>query len=494
MNQRAATASGNGWARYGEGTFMFSDPKRGILLRLKNTKSDDGHTYADVHAFLDSDTGAKPALLMTRPKVNLTSDRSIPGLVKSLSAAFARYRGEDDVSYDWGALLEKVCAVLVMQMDEHGNVTELTEMAEADVEQPMLFKSFIPKDLVSGMVAHGGVGKSLIGAMLALAVATGKPVGPFEPVSPIPGTVLYLDWENGSIFHRRRLTRLCHGLGIDFPRNIIHYEARGKLTSAESEIVELAYDRGAVLSILDSIGFAAGGNLNDNEVATSAVNVLKHVPGTKVMIAHVNKASVIAGAAGNMGPTGSAFFWNGPQALYELKANDPEQDGSVTFAVYQPKANVGRRLKDPLGVKVQFMDPGGSIIPESVVLHADDAIGESESLPHRILAALSAAREMVTVTQVAERLKMDDKGGRESVARALRELREQGKAHSFAPEFGAKHGPRAVTMWGLAAHEDSYSAPAAAVVPVDESWRCAVCGKQAVGYGTTEEGLCSEHL
>ena len=477
------TAQGNGWVRYGTGTFIFTDPGFGITLRLKNARSDDGYTYADVYAYHDPDTGNKPTWLLTRPKVNLTSDRSIPALVKALAARHG---------FDWASLLEKVCAVLVSQMDQHGVITTLEPLDEAELEQPMLFKRFVPQDLVSGMIAHGGTGKSLLGSMLALAVATGTKVGPFEPL--MRGPVLYLDWENQPKLHRRRLTRLCMGLGIPFPNNITHYEARGKLTSAESELVELAHERGAVLSILDSIGFAAGGNLNDNDVATSSVNVLKHLPATKIMIAHVNKASVMSGAAGQMGPTGSAFFWNGPQALYELKASDPEIDESVTLAIYQPKANVGARLKRPMGVRVTFLDPAGPITPEAVEIRGDEVGGEALPLSMKVLDALSSLREMVSAADVAARLGMEDKSGFESVSRTLRELRQKGAVHSFAPEAAGKRGPNAVVKWGLAAREDAYSQPASAFLPVEDSIGLCRCGVEATGYDDKGKGACSEHL
>lgn len=486
------TAQGNGWVRYGESTFIFTDAAYGVVLKLKNAKSDDGYTYADVYSYLDRDTQDQPRLLLTRPKVNLTSDRSLPGLIKSLAAAYARHRQEDEKGYDYAAFMEKVCAVLVGQMDEKGIFSLMEPMDDDALEQPMLFKRFIPRDLVTGLVANGGVGKSMTGAMLALAVATGTTVGPFEPLQQ--GPVLYLDWErNGKAMHQRRLTRLCRGLGIPFPQNIGYYEARGKLTSAESDIIEKAYKHQAVFSVLDSIGFAAGGNLNDSDIAIMALNTLKHLPGTKVMMAHVSKSTMNT-STGATGPTGSAFFWNGPQAVYELKTSDPEIDESVTLSVHHSKANVGPKLRRPLGVRLEFIDPAGPITPIAVEVRGDEVGGEGLPITMKVLDALGSLREMVSAADVAARLGMEDKSGFESVSRTLRELRQKGAVHSFAPEAAGKRGPNAVVKWGLAAREDAYSQPASAFLPVEDSIGLCRCGQEATGYDDKGKGACSEHL
>ena len=481
-----ATASGKGWARYGEGTFVFTDAAYGVVLRLTKAKSDDGHIYADVQSYLDRDTQDRPRLLLTRPRVNLTSDRSLPGLAKSLAGAYTRYRDEGDGGYDYAAFLEKICAVLVVQMDEKGVFSLMEPMDDADLEQPMLFRHFIPQDLVSGLVANGGVGKSMTGSMLVLAIATGRTVGPFEPL--MQGPCLYLDWErNGKAMHQRRLTRLCRGLDIPFPQNIGYYEARGKLTAAESDIIEKAYEHRAIFSVLDSIGFAAGGNLNDSDIAIMALNTLKHLPGTKVMMAHVSKSTMNT-STGATGPTGSAFFWNGPQAVYELKAADPELDGSMVLAVHHSKANVGPRMRRPLGVRMTFIDPAGPITPEAVEIRGDEIGGESLPIKTRVLDALGSLGQATTV-EIAERLRLMDKGGADQVATTLRELKAGGAVHFFAPVASGKHGVNSVARWGLAAQEGQQAN--AFVASSDFLCRC---GVEATGYDDKGKGACSEHL
>jgi hypothetical protein len=372
-----------------------------------------------------------------------------------------------------------MCAVLVDEMDQKGVVTWLEPLEEREVPQPMLFRNFVPLGLLSGLIAHGGTGKSMTGMMMALAIATGQKVGPFEPLVS-PGNVLYADWENEWKLHGRRLHRICKGLGVEFPRHrIIHYAARGKIGHAESELITLAYENKVVLTITDSIGFAAGGNLNDSDIATNAVQAQKHIPGTKIMIAHISKAAVEGTASKS--PSGNAFFWNGPQAIYDLHASEPDNDGTVTFAIYQNKANVGRKLRRPLGVRVTFEDDenGGPITPVEHEVQGFESGGEGLPLATRILDYMTYAGGKVTAEDIAERLFGGDiaKDKTDLVKAKLRTLRQDGVV---ASEGDGRKGEG--QKWWLAGE-----AQASDTLP------CVRCGKPFVQYGEKGEPLCGAH-
>jgi hypothetical protein len=459
------TGEGNGWVRYGETTFHFTDPKADLLMRLKNVRLDDGHVIADLFTTRGGDH------VLTRPRVNLTSDRSLPGLMRALESAGKSW-GELE-SYDWRRRLETMCAILVREMDHKGTVTLLSERTGAELAQPMLFKGFLPAGVVSALVAHGGVGKSLVSAMISLALVTGKKVGPFEPLQQ--GPVLYLDWENDHEMHERRLTRLCRGLGIPFPRGIIHYRAHGaKITTAESDVIELAYEHGAVTTILDSIGFAAGGDLNGSDVAVGAVNVLKHIPGSKIMVAHINKAAATGFTANSM-PSGSAFFWNGAQAVFDLRASDPMLDGSLFLTVGASKSNVTARMARPLGVSIQFDDPDGAITPEPVEIRGDSIGGEGLPLHVRIMDVLSGGAH--GVVDIARALDLDEKSGSETVYKAIRDMEKRGKVRCLPRD---KNHP---DRWGLSAREGGQA----------NTDGCGVCGGPVYKNDAEGVGWCRLH-
>lgn len=451
------------YRRRGQAHMEFRWVAQGLGIALRNLRREDGHVYADVHCYVGK------ARILVRPKANITSDRSIVGLAKSLLEA--------DPKHDWRVFLDSIIVILVDEMDERGEVTMLRPLEDNELPQPMLFEAFVPRGLVSGLVAHGGTGKSLTAIMMALAVATGRQVGPFKPL--VQGRVLYADWENEWDLHARRLTRICKGLDIPFPTGqIVHYRARNaKLTSAESEMTEIAYEHEVVLTLLDSIGFAAGGNLNDSDVATSSINALKAIPGTKVMIAHLNKAAVEG--TQSRSPSGNTFFWNGPQAVYDLHASEPDVDGAIVFTIYQNKANVGARLKRPLGVRVTFEDDthGGPITPYPYEVKGYLVGGEGMSERQRILDYLSYVTQPVTADDIAAALYDDpDKSRIDSVTATLRRLRQQGLVED---EGGTRGVKGAKQQWRLFRAQNDFV--------------CRYCGKPATGY--TQHGIevCDEH-
>lgn len=481
MNDEWVTRGPLRYRRRGESTFEFSEREMVVRLGVKNVRQEDGHVYGDLRAFVGA------TRILVRPKVNLTSDRSLPTLAKSLDLAHPitlrdPASGEEEAGTDWRSVLDRVCAVLADEMDQRGEFTWLSPLEGTELPQPMLFRGFIPRGLLAGLVANGGTGKSLTAGLMALAVATGTKIGPFEPLIPA-SRVLYVDWENEATIHRRRLQRICKGLGIPFPEaRMGHFHVRGDLRHSEGEIVERAYEIKAEVTIFDSIAFAAGGmgNLNAAEVATAAINIMKRVPGTKIMIAHQSKAAA-EGLTQSRGPSNSVFFWNGCQSIYVLNAGEPDANGTVTFAIYQDKANVGRKLRRPLGVRVTFEDDenGGPITPVEHEVQGFESGGEGLPLATRILDYMTYAGGKVTAEDIAERLFGGDiaKDKTDSVKAKLRTLRQDGVV---ASEGDGRKGEG--QKWWLAGE-----AQASDTLP------CVRCGKPFVQYGEKGEPLCGAH-
>ncbi|MEY4761803.1 MAG: hypothetical protein RLZZ200_1659 [Pseudomonadota bacterium] len=475
MTRTEGTVGGLSWKRIGEGTFGFWDTQ-GVELRLRNVRQKDGHVHGDLLLYVNN------TRTMTRPNVNLTSDRSIPGLEKSLCTAAT--------GADFRVYLEAMCDVLVEQMEKHGVVTRLKRVDPKEIAQPTLFKSrFVPMGALTGVIAHGGVGKSMLGSMLGVSIATGLPVGPFDPLDK--GGVLYIDWENDAKMHERRLTRLCMGLGIDaFPDNLIHYSAATSLLSAESELMELAVNEGVILVIIDSIGPAADGDLNKSDVATAFIQAAKRLPGTKIAIGHVSK-SQLQGGNERLGPTGHAMFWNGLQAVYDLKATDPDMRGSMTFTLFHNKSNLLEKMPRPLGVHVTFDDPAGAITPSNVTVRGDQPEGAGMRLGQRVYDYLKH-RGRSSAKEIAETLNEKEA----TVAAELRRMRQNNEVVALGGSQGQKGSAQ---QWGLAADQPA-TAPLAPVAPAapefvpDFELGCCMCGNPEVfKYDMDAKAYCEEH-
>lgn len=476
-------ASGRGWARYSETAFTFRDDDAGILINLRNAKRDDGHVYADLHAFIDLWDGNDPQRVLTRGKVNLTTDRS--SALKRDLAKLDDLLPEDQrerVPLPWDDLLERIAAVMVEQMDRRGVLSKFERMDGARLATPMAFKGMLPLNRLSGLTAHGGEGKSLIAMIMALSVATGLTIGPFEPL--IQGPVLYIDWEEeDNETGSRRLTRLCDGLGIDVPDNLYHYRAFGRLDRIEDDLITHAYDLGVVFTPFDSLGFAlAGQSMNDSETATIAIQSMKRLPATKLIIEHISKERLKDGADARLGGSGSAFFWNGVRSQYSLQAEESNDPDVKLLILRHDKSNLAGRNARPWGLRIDFDGDSG---PITVARFDVEAGGLGEKALTKVQRILDIIRrfqaEKPTLELIAEELGVPTRPAANLdalVAKPLRDLERKGAIVRIKGRQGDWYAIRVHPRGG----------------PEDEMPRCAKCHRISTGYLDTGEGVCDTHL
>jgi len=105
------------------------------------------------------------------------------------------------------------------------------------------------------------------------------------------------------------------------------------------------------LIIVDSIGFAAAGDINDADTATQMYNALRAMNLTALALHHVNKAAAER-TEGAVKPFGAAYFWNGARNAWELRSTATESQ--LRLSLWHRKDNDGGRLGQPLGWQFDF--------------------------------------------------------------------------------------------------------------------------------------------
>jgi hypothetical protein len=97
--------------------------------------------------------------------------------------------------------------------------------------QQWILKGIIPESVVGLLSAAGGVGKSFLALLMAIAIALGKKIGPFEP--PAPNRVLILNVEDPSDEIWRRIHSLAKQYELSeadkeyLGKNLLIYPGRG---------------------------------------------------------------------------------------------------------------------------------------------------------------------------------------------------------------------------------------------------------------------------
>jgi DNA polymerase I-like protein with 3'-5' exonuclease and polymerase domains len=285
-----------------------------------------------------------------------------------------------------------------------------------DVEDPgptpYAVEDYFPEGHPSSVFGYGGVAKSIVGDLVAVSVAgrrkevLGKRI--FKP-----GNALILDFELGIKETKRRVRRICEGLGISEPDGLFYMSGVG-------EEVEDVFERTAKLCkaerithvVLDSIGFAMDGEAEKsnhvNAFHRRYIDRFRRAEITVLMVDHQGKLQS-GESYQQKGAFGSAYKSFRSRSMLQFQAMDhgPDAQGNSTLTVRMrhTKNNFGPSA-NPKDLKITFV--GNDEIRFDVVEVDEDeqAAEETVSTPNRIKRALGSGpknvEELVTQTGLSK--------------------------------------------------------------------------------------------
>lgn len=222
-----------------------------------------------------------------------------------------------------------------------------------------VWDGYVPRGVVTLWGAHGGVGKSTIALMLAVAAATGRPL---FGVPTAQCSAVFVSLEDGASIVRHRLAGICRAWGIDpmMLRDRLHIvdgtenpelfaadnsRSSGDVTSAYIELERLVQSTGAGLVVVDNASDAFGADeINRRQVRgfmRSLGQVARLTDCAVALLAHVDKGTSRQGKAENgEGYSGSTAWHNSARSrLFMTRAND----GLLTLE--HQKCNLGKRCE-----------------------------------------------------------------------------------------------------------------------------------------------------
>lgn len=258
----------------------------------------------------------------------------------------------------WHAIVVQACAIVAKQYREPRPTVDLAAV-DGDVEVEYLAPGIIPADETTVIYGDGESAKSLFVCRIASSAVLGQPLPWGDRMSRIV-PVLYLDWETNQRTVASRLRRVALGMQTSVPQ-VFYRQCFRSLSDELPSIREEISKKQIGLVIVDSIGFAASGSLNEDETARGAMNSLRQMsPATRLVVAHVSAESARQ-TTGTTRPFGSAFFWNGMRSGLELRrAEEGGDPDNIELGLYHRKANDGEHHK-PIGMSVLFDGRRGPI-------------------------------------------------------------------------------------------------------------------------------------
>jgi len=216
-----------------------------------------------------------------------------------------------------------------------------------------VWDGYLPRGVVSLLGAHGGTGKSTAALMLAVCVATGRPL---FGVATQQGLVLFASFEDAEGIVRHRLGHICKTWGIDpatlGDRLVIvdgtaHPELfaadrrdGGDVTSTYAELRKLA--QGVDLVVIDNASDAYGGDEIQRRQVRAFIRALgaiaKASHAAVLLLAHVDKGTSRARKAeGAEGYSGSTAWHNSVRSRLFMS-----RDEAGTLTLEHQKSNLAK--------------------------------------------------------------------------------------------------------------------------------------------------------
>jgi len=159
---------------------------------------------------------------------------------------------------------------------------------------------------------------------------------------------LYLDYEDDPSSFRRRWSALERGFGKG-AMPILYRRMTGTVADSTEQVRQIIDSKDIKLLIVDSLGPAARGNLNDPEPAIKYHAALRQLGITSLTLAHTSKDQLTRKRT----IFGSVFFTNLARSVWECKAEQETGEDEAVISLKHTKANLSR-LHPPLGYKFTF--------------------------------------------------------------------------------------------------------------------------------------------
>jgi len=293
----------------------------------------------------------KQPLVRTSP--TLTSVSGVDSFWRKLN----RRMHIDDYGIDWEAYVEELAGRVI---DAHRSGTPVVRLRDVVVPESVEWEvnPYILRGQNCVVYGEGGSGKSMLALLMAVLVDTGF-VSSDLGISAQHGKVLILDYETDEEEFFRRTNWLHNGLGIksaSVDSNIIYRRCSHPLAAEADRIKDIVEEEGVTCLIVDSLGLATGGGLDEAESVLAYFSALRWIETSTLTLTHTNKEGRIFG---------SVYTLNSGRSVWEVKSETP-RSGVLDVVTFHRKSNIVGKER-PRAYEMQFTDDAVTIKSKGVM-------------------------------------------------------------------------------------------------------------------------------
>ena len=349
--------------------------------------------------------------------------------------SFTRPLKDKYPGYEWGDFVEIVALAVTKEEREGEPAVPLLDIQMVNADARYALYPFVQIGQPNLFFGFGGSMKSFFAAWLLTKIATGMDGA--EPMN-----ILILDWESDGEDWRQRVEMISNGLGAGYPGNVYYRYCDKPLADEASELEAICFDLDIGMVIVDSVGWACGGDPVDTGITTRFFRALRTLRRTSILIAHQSADEQ------SKRPFGNQYWVNGPRAVFQVYASQEPGEPRVTLGIWDRKLSRGIKPK-PFGYVADFVVANERKYTEGdrVSLRPGDlrdtGLEAKLPLPDRILSELRDGK--LSVEEIAGRVEVTGP----TVRTTLNRLRKRGLV--FKVDDGQE--------WGLAVRETSDSPP-----------------------------------
>lgn len=351
--------------------------------------------------------------------LGLTSTRGKDSLASALDR---RQSGKD-----WSTKVEQLSILVLRSLRQGAPVTVLWTNDQERVRPQSAIRPLVFRGHPYVLFGEPSAAKSYLALLLTgIAVGRGIEVPPFS--CPNQMKALYLDWETDEADQAFRLSRIEKGFGQSLGGLIAYRRCSAPLAIDIERVQEIVMDRGVDLVIIDSLGPAAGGDLNSAQSAQEFFGALRTLGCTSLSLAHVAKNT----DPGRRSIYGSQFFNALARGTAEVKRFQEAGEDEISVGIYPRKSNLSR-LERPIGLRIRFDGDDGPVVVLPQDLRDVPSLASNLSVGARITDALMSGSRRLGPKELAELIDANPS----TVRKELQRLAERGKVALFEDGYGA---------------------------------------------------------
>ena len=312
---------------------------------------------------------------------------------------------------DWGQVLDRFCAAIALKEKRLDRPAVKLRSVERPADDGWLLEPLLVAGMPTIWYGDGGSCKSLLGLAAAVSLYAQIPlIGPMAPARKL--RVLFCDFEPFPEWaHKERMRQLCgqrpDADSEDLP-DLDYLNCRGStIVQQVDRIISATRSLRSEYLIVDSIGYAAEGPLNDDETARLYFRMLGQIGLPSLNTAHQPKNG------DRKSVFGSAYWQNGARLVWHFQRCDSDETSEQLLILTNEKHSTTHQPR-PVGLRVQFQYDGirvtttdvrQMLASEGELWRQVEALLSREKLPMTYLEiALTLGRDREAIPQIKARV------------------------------------------------------------------------------------------